>query len=323
MGYSGSSVRPCAVREGNPFDFKRAFMNAGKVWSVFFLVLFLYGFALPALAESETQKKQAAKEHYEVATRFFDLGKYGEAIQEYEAAYLLVPDPNLLYNIGQAYRLWDRPEEAVRSYKNYLRNRPDAPNRAEVERRIAELERRSTEHTKAAPESPTAAPAPAPQPVQQPVPLATPPAVSPTVQPVPPASVAEQSKPEVAPARPSWLDRHSRTGAYVVGGAGGVCLVTSLVTGIIAAQKAKRLADDSKNPAHPVFDPSIQSSGKTLNKVAIITGASGLVLGGVGLYLFSRSQRVAEAARGEVRKPVAFYPMAGPGLAGVGARVGF
>ena len=97
--------------------------------------------AIPARAETDAEKKQQAKAHYELATRFYDVGKYGEAINEYEAAYLLTGDPALLYNIGQAYRLWDRPDDAIRVYKNYLRQRPDAVNRADVERKIADLEK--------------------------------------------------------------------------------------------------------------------------------------------------------------------------------------
>ncbi|HJX53638.1 MAG TPA: hypothetical protein VJ801_12800, partial [Polyangia bacterium] len=116
-------------------------MNTGKVWCGILLLLAMAFSAATARAQSEGEKKQEAKEHYEKATRLYDLAKYGEAIKEYEAAYLLVADPNLLYNMGQAYRLWDKPEEAIRCYKNYLRNRADASNRADVEKKIAELER--------------------------------------------------------------------------------------------------------------------------------------------------------------------------------------
>lgn len=288
-------------------------MNAGRIRCGISLLAVLCGFALPARAESEAQKKQAAKQHYEIATRFFDLGKYGEAIGEYEAAYLIVPDPNVLYNIGQAYRLWDKPEEAVRSYKNYLRNRPDAPNRGEVEKRIAELEGSSDEYRLPATEPPAATPTPAPAPEA----VVPPPAPD---RPPSPLAPVVQSKPADKPAGPSWLDRHGRTGAYVFFSAGGACLVTSLVTAIIANQKAKKLADDSRQPKPPVFDPSLQSQGKALNTVAIVTGVTGLALGGAGLYLFLRSRHAPEQS---ANKPVALFPLAGPGLAGVGASMNF
>jgi tetratricopeptide (TPR) repeat protein len=297
-------------------------MNAGKVWFGISLLALLCSFAIPARAETEAQKKQAAKEHYEIATRFYDLGKYGEAIQEYEAAYLLFADPNLLYNIGQAYRLWDKPEEAIRSYKNYLRHRPDAPNRADVEKRISELERTGDEHRPSATELPAAAPGGKTNPEPTP---AGPPGASPApaAPPAPGAAAVAQAAAPQKPAGPSWLDTHSRTGAYVLFSAGGACLVTSMVTGLLAISKAKQLADDSKKPNHPVFDPSLQSSGKTLNTVAIVTGVTGLALGGAGLYLFFRSRRAADTASAEPAKPFALFPLAGPGLAGVGASMDF
>jgi hypothetical protein len=102
--------------------------------------------------------------------------------------------------------------------------------------------------------------------------------------------------------------------------AGGACLVTSLVTGVLASKKAKELADDSKKPNHPVFDPEVQSAGKTLNTVAVVTGITGLALGGAGLYLFFRSRRASETTEA---KPLALFPLAGPGLAGVGASMDF
>lgn len=301
-------------------------MNAGKVWCGISLLALMTAFALPARAESEAQKKQEAKERHETAKRFYDLGKYGEAIAEYEAAYLLIPDPNVLYNIGQAYRLWDKPEEAIRSYKSYLRQRPDAPNRADVEKRIAELERSGDDRHAPATEPPAATPTPEGGPLMVPTPAPSAPPVAfpgPESPPPPVAAVVVQPKPADKPAGPSWLDRNSRAGMYVMFSAGGACLVTSMVTGILANKKAKQLADDSKQPSHPVFDPSLQSSGKTLNTVAIVTGVTGLALGGAGLYLLFRSRHVAEAAEADAAKPLALFPLAGPGLAGVGASMTF
>jgi tetratricopeptide (TPR) repeat protein len=253
--------------------------------------------ASPARAQSEAQNKQEAKEHYEKATRLYDLARYGDAIGEYEAAYLLVADPNLLYNMGQAYRLWDKPEEAIRCYKNYLRNRADASNRADVEKRIAELERTIEDRHR----SGTASSAPSPPPVAAPAP--------PPVGEPPPVAI-EVAAPAATLAQPA--------------GAGGAGLVTSLVTGLAAANKAKQIADASKQPNHPVFDPSVQSAGKTLNAVAIVAGVTGLAAGGVGLYFYFRTRRAsATAASVTSGTQAAFFPLAGPGFAGGGASVDF
>ena len=268
----------------------------------------------PARAQPEAQTKQEAKEHYQKATRFYDLAKYGDAIHEYEAAYLLVADANLLYNMGQAYRLWDKPEEAIRCYKNYLRNRADASNRADVEKKIAELERIVEERSKSgiAPSAPSPAPAP---PVIEPPPVAPEAAVSAPVPGQPAGTVVKSAS---RPGKPS------RVLPYTLLAVGGAGLATSLVTGLVAANKAKQIADASQQPSHPVFDPSVQSAGKAFNTVAIITGVTGLVATGVGMYFYFRASRASGAVASVTdNAEVAFFPLAGPNFAGGGASVGF
>jgi tetratricopeptide (TPR) repeat protein len=90
----------------------------------------------PALADDGA----TAREHFRHGTSAFNLGHYLEAVAEYEAAYEAKPDPVLLYNIAQAYRLAGENRSAVRVYKSFLHQLPEAPQRAEVERRIAELQ---------------------------------------------------------------------------------------------------------------------------------------------------------------------------------------
>src|SRR6185503_4516701 len=75
--------------------------------------------------------KTAAKEHYNRGTSFYDLGKYDEAIKEFEAAYQLKNDPAFLYNLAQSYRQAGNHERAVHFYKTYLRYVPNAKNRAD------------------------------------------------------------------------------------------------------------------------------------------------------------------------------------------------
>ena len=280
-------------------------MNTGKACCAIPFLLAMVFLAFPARAQPEEQTKQEAKEHCEKATRLYDLAKYGEAIHEYEAAYLLVADPNLLYNMGQAYRLWDKPEEAIRCYKNYLRNRADASNRAEVEKKIAELERTVEERRKSGTAS--SAPPPAPSP-------GAPEAAGSAPVPGQPVGTVVKS----APSRPG---KPSRVLPYTLLSVGGACLVTSLVTGLVAANKAKQIADASKQPSHPVFDPSVQSAGKAFNAVAIITGVTGLAATGVGLCLYFRASRASGAVASNAQ--VAFFPLAGPSFAGGGASVNF
>jgi tetratricopeptide (TPR) repeat protein len=265
---------------------------------------------LAAHAEPTEAQKREAKELNDKATRLYEVGRYGEAIEEYQKVYLLVDDPVLLYNIAQSYRLWGKPEDSARFYRNYLRRSPNAPNRADVEKKIADQEK-LMEERKRSPVTPT------PPPVTPPVENAPPP--PPPVTTTPPATVVPppvESVPTVVQPGPAPEDHHGRrvaAVAFLVGG--GAFLATSVISGAVASQKAKDLERMSKDPTRPAFDPSIEKAGKNANKVAVVTGLIGgiaAITGGILLLTSGSSER-----------PVALYPMVGPQLAGGGARVTF
>ena len=291
-------------------------MNRGKI-AVAILALCA---AVPASAraESEAEKKQQAKEHYEMATRLYDVGKYGEAIAEYEQAYLLIEDAALLFNIGQAYRLWDRPEDASRAYKNYLRRRPEASNRADVEKKIADMERIVEERRRGVPGQPppgqvqpaqTVSPPPGTYPAN-PEPALSP--LAPAAQPLPeppPGSVTFGQPAPSEPASPKkkWI-------AYSLLGLGGACLLTTVIAAAVGASKAKTLRDASQN--RQPFDPKVESSGKAANSVAVVSALAGLAAGGTGGYLLWRW-------RGSTASPVAVVPVVAPAFAGASAQLTF
>jgi tetratricopeptide (TPR) repeat protein len=271
------------------------------------LVIVLIAAPSVLLAQTDAQKKQA-KEHYEKATRLYDVGKYGEAIAEYESAYLLVEDPALLFNIGQAYRLWDKPEEAIRTYHNYLRRRPDAPNRTDVERKITDLERLLEEQRRAAPVAPPPTTPVAP-PAETPPPVAATPAPAVPPSPAAPDTAATTPPPGVgvtAPAAPPPAPR--RWLPYALMGTSGVCLLSAVVAAAVGAQKAKKLETASKNNA--VFDPAVEANGKTANGVAVLMSLAGLAAGGAGVYLYYRDKPAAPIASTLVS------PVFGPTYAG-------
>jgi tetratricopeptide (TPR) repeat protein len=142
------------------------------------LVLVLAGRLLAAGGDA----KDRARDMVRQAHVAYDLGNYDEAASRYEAAYRLVQDPALLFNIGQAYRLGGRTDKALAAYKGFLRTAPaDDPNRAPVSSRVAELERALKARTE---------PRPAPEP-PPPAPEAPPLVVEPSVS--APAEPAEPS----------------------------------------------------------------------------------------------------------------------------------
>jgi hypothetical protein len=131
-----------------------------------------------------------ARGHYRRGSSAYELGQFDEAIREYMAAYKLRSDPAILYNLGQACRLANRPSEALHFYKMYLSKVPDAPNRDEVMAKIEALLKlvEQQRKTQAMPPDqpiregqqppPEATAAPTPVAVTAPVPVAAAPAVS-------------------------------------------------------------------------------------------------------------------------------------------------
>jgi TolA-binding protein len=84
--------------------------------------------------------KQDAKAHFRAGQNHYNLNELPEALLEFKEAYRVYPDPVFLFNLGQCERQLDHFEEAIRFYRNYLREQPKATNRQEVERRIDEME---------------------------------------------------------------------------------------------------------------------------------------------------------------------------------------
>ena len=83
---------------------------------------------------------QEAKDHYDRGMAHYELGEFAAAVDEFKAAYALSQAPGLLFNLAQASRLNKEYEQALHFYRTYLRVRPDAANRDDVEKRITELE---------------------------------------------------------------------------------------------------------------------------------------------------------------------------------------
>lgn len=152
-------------------------------------------------AAVQTKEKAEAKVHYDQGTVHFNLDEWPQAIQEFKAAYRLVPDAIFLYNIAQCHRKMGDGAEALSFYKKYLRERPDAPNRSEVEKRIDELEAAQAAQSKSR-EAPPAGLAPPNLPAPPPTaaaPSEPPPAIAPSGPPAGPAPTEPAAAPLAQP----------------------------------------------------------------------------------------------------------------------------
>jgi tetratricopeptide (TPR) repeat protein len=123
-------------------------MNASSAVRIFVTASLFSALAGSAWAQTSSNRSTQAKEHYRVGTQLFDLGKYVEAAKEYEESFRLSDSAELLYNIGQAYRMAGRRTEALAAYRGFLRRAPTSESRADAERHVEELMRAEKEGAK-------------------------------------------------------------------------------------------------------------------------------------------------------------------------------
>jgi tetratricopeptide (TPR) repeat protein len=86
-----------------------------------------------------TQDLVAAKELYLKGLRAYDAGDFDHAVQFFLGAYALMPSPQLLYNVAQAFRARGDRQLALEHYRLYLVENPKGPIADRVRREMAEL----------------------------------------------------------------------------------------------------------------------------------------------------------------------------------------
>lgn len=98
---------------------------------------------LSSVAQAQSQAQQnRARQLYGEAQALFDSGRYAAAEASFRAAYDAVPNPVVLRAIAASQERQGNIAQAVATLQQYLRDAPDASDRAEVERRVQELSAR-------------------------------------------------------------------------------------------------------------------------------------------------------------------------------------
>jgi tetratricopeptide (TPR) repeat protein len=107
------------------------------------------------VADPDPDQLVQAKAHFEQGKAYLDAKVYTKAIEEFEAAYKLQPFPDLVFNVGQAYRLANQPDKALAAYQEYLRSTPTGSIADEARVHVAEMakqlddDKAAREHQKA------------------------------------------------------------------------------------------------------------------------------------------------------------------------------
>lgn len=96
--------------------------------------------APPEAAAQTRQQLEEARDAFIQGSELFENEDYAAAAEEFLRAYKLSDRPALLYNVGQAYRLAEKYDEAEQYLQQYLSEQPDAPNAEEVVEIIIDIQ---------------------------------------------------------------------------------------------------------------------------------------------------------------------------------------
>jgi iron complex outermembrane receptor protein len=130
---------------------------------------------LLAAGAAHADERAEARRHFRAGLALVREGRYLAAVDEFQSAYRILPNVNVLFNIARAYSDAGETERALEFYAQYLQG--DVPDRADVEATVRELQQRQRAAQPAP--APTPAPPPAPSPAAPPTTAGPPAALSP------------------------------------------------------------------------------------------------------------------------------------------------
>ena len=242
----------------------------------------------PGTGEPNEQDAQVARamDAYQRGTQNYNLAQYEAALADFTEAASLYASPDFQYNIGLCYEKLGKHEEAIRAFAAYLRAKPDAEDRPNVENRIhaleqaleqeAEQRRREAEAAEAA-RLAAASAEPEPAPVQ--------PADEPEPTPV---------------GRPLII-----AGAALIGLGAAVALGGGIGFGVAAGRRSRAIDEvqTGGNPEELTFGDTqqLEREGKRLEGLQIGMAAGGAVVAVTGAVLLALGLRKQQAAKTQAR----------------------
>ena len=82
-----------------------------------------------------------AKARIKKARAAYEAGNYDQAVVEYQAAYKIMPLPDILFNLGQILRVKEDKPEALKAYRKYVESEPDGSHAEEARGYVISLTR--------------------------------------------------------------------------------------------------------------------------------------------------------------------------------------
>ena len=243
---------------------------------------------------------QEARRLYDDALAHFKTGELDKAVEELKAAYAIDAAPELLYNLGQAYRLKGDCARALDSYRHFLATNPTGIAHDRAEAKASDMEKCAASEAQnssgAAPHAEAVA-APAPPTTGTPAEERPPAAVSDRRASVAPAAVPKPTaqapwvvfQPHSAePRKPSKGWRHNGS-AWALTIAAAVLMSASGYFAWRAHAASDRTSEAfERGGTWTSADADNERTGVQCERLAIGTGVLGLAAGGIATWLFLR-----------------------------------
>lgn len=225
-------------------------------------------------AFAQDSPDELARRHFESGVAYLQEADYENALKAFEKSYELSKRPDLLLNLATVHERKGDLRAAVTTLEKYLEVAPDGEQRATVESRIANLQRRLSDQSKGTPSGPGGLPA------------GTAPATAPGTPP--------PSRDQAGPA-----ETKSNVPAFVLLGIGGVTAAGAVITGVLANGEY----NDAKDSCSPRCTDSDLSSGKTLALTSTILTGVAVLSASVGAVLYFTAKPASEV---RARRPQRF-----------------
>ena len=268
---------------------------------------------MAGVARADALNIDAAKNHFAAGKAYYHENRWEDALREFHEAHRLSKRPALLYNIALCNERLLRYDEAVETLRNYLKIDPNAEGRADIERKIADLDtaRKNTRPGERPPPLPVRSPSDgsvvkgSPQPPTPPVIAAVPGAAEP--------------KPQPAPRR--------RLATWIVGAA-GVALLAAGAGTAVASHSDFQTLNDLCGPTRsqcPEGWEATRDRGQQLAWAADgLLAAGGLAVVGAAVLYFLEGRTVAEPGdKARAQRAPMLVPMLVQGGAGVTGSIEF